>query len=391
MAEVFSQNCGRCGLVATPHIDNLTLGDDHPFQLQRYQLACELLEELGLVAAAGVERLEAPPAPTEVLARFHRSDYLARLREFSASNAARADFRYGLGDVENPVFKGMYEWSAGCCGGTLTAAKLVVDGGYRVVFNPAGGYHHAQPARASGFSYLNDAAVAIGELVDRGLRVAYLDLDAHHGDGVQQAFYDTDRVLTISLHETGKDFYPQTGFAEELGAGAGYGYAVNVPFLRHADDLIFEQAFTRVVLPLLGAYRPDVLVTQAGVDGMRSDPLSRLEFTTRSYEFAAATLRDLQLPWVILGGGGYDQINVARGWALFWAAALGRNVPDRFPPRFTARLAALGFDRRALRDAPHLAQPWDFARAQQDLERVLALLLRRLTPVHGDLRQRVGA
>ena len=388
---VISQSCARFGLIATPRIENLTLGDDHPFQLLRYQLAFELLDELGLVEGSQLRLVACPPAPVQVLERFHRRDYLERLREFSGSGEPRADFRFGLGDVENPVFPGMYEWFSGCCGGTLAAARMVAEEGFRVVFNPAGGYHHAQPAKASGFSYLNDAAVAIAGLVEKGLRVAYLDIDAHHGDGVQQAFYDTDRVLTISLHETGKDFYPRTGFADELGEGRGYGYAVNVPFLRHADDLVFEQAFNRVVLPLLQAYRPDVLFTQIGVDGLRSDPLSRLEFTTRSYEVAAAALRELDLPWVILGGGGYDQVNVARGWAIFWGTVLGRTLPDRFPPRFAQRLGALGGDGIALRDAPHLAQPGDFARAQQDLERVLGFLLRRLAPVHGDLRRRLGA
>jgi acetoin utilization protein AcuC len=385
-----SQRCARFGVMVSQRFEAAGFGDDHPFTVERYRLAYELLKELGLLDGAAVVRVDSPLAPEADLAAFHHPDYLARLREFSAAGAGRADFRFGLGDVENPVFPGMYEWARRCCGGTLEATRLVVDGGFRAAFNPAGGYHHAQPARASGFSYLNDAAIAIGTLVRRGLRVAYLDLDAHHGDGVQQAFYATDRVLTISLHETGKDFYPQTGFADELGEGAGYGYAVNVPFLRHADDLVFEQAFSRVVLPLLAAYRPDVLFTQVGVDGMRSDPLTRLEFTTRSFEFAARSLRELKLPWVVLGGGGYEPLNVARGWALFWGTALGAELPDRLPPAFAARARALGWASGALRDPPHLAQPGDFSRAQQDLERVLAFLERRLAPFHGAWQGRGG-
>ncbi len=380
---VNSQSCARFGVIASQRFDDAGFGEDHPFQALRYRMSYELLAELGLLDGGSVIPVDSPLAPEEVLAGFHHPDYLARLREFSVAGSGRADFRYGLGDVENPIFPGMYEWARWCCGGTLEATRLVVDGGFRAVFNPAGGYHHAQPSRASGFSYLNDAAIAIGTLVRRGLRVAYLDLDAHHGDGVQQAFYSTDLVLTISLHETGKDFYPHTGFADELGEGAGYGYAVNVPFVRHADDLIFEQAFTRMVLPLLTAYRPDVLFTQAGVDGLRGDPLSRLEFTTRSFEFAARALRELQIPWVILGGGGYDKLNVARGWALFWGTATGTELPDRLPPKFAARVRALGGSGDALRDPPHLAQPGDFSRAQQDLDRVLEYLERRLEPLHG--------
>ena len=375
-------------LLTSARFSAVSFGEEHPFKVQRYRLAYDLIEELGLGRAPTFSRVEAPLAAEEILGTFHRQDYLQRLREFSASESPRADFRYGLGDVENPVFPEMYDWSRLCCGATLEAMRLVVEDGFRTAFNPAGGYHHAQPARASGFSYLNDAAIAIRSYLDRGLRIAYLDLDAHHGDGVQQAFYDTDRVLTISVHENGKDFYPHTGFADELGAGAGYGYAVNIPLLRHADDLIFEQVLTRMVMPLLRGYRPDLLVTQAGVDGMRTDPLARLEFTTRSYELAARALASLEVPWVILGGGGYDKCNVARCWALFWAAACGVDLSDRLPPRFSARARSLGWHGDSLRDAPHLAQPGDFARAQRDLERVLGFLERRLEPVHGILRRR---
>ncbi|AMV72344.1 acetoin utilization protein AcuC [Desulfuromonas sp. DDH964] len=375
-------------LLTSKHFSAVSFGEEHPFKVQRYRLAYDLIEELGLGRGPTVSCVEAPLATEEILGNFHRQDYLQRLREFSLSITPRADFRFGLGDVENPVFPEMYDWSRLCCGATLEAMRLVVEDRFRAAFNPAGGYHHAQPARASGFSYLNDAAIAIRSYLDRGLRIAYLDLDAHHGDGVQQAFYDTDRVLTISVHENGKDFYPHTGFADELGEGAGYGYAVNIPLLRHADDLIFEQALTRMVLPLLRSYHPDLLVTQAGVDGMRTDPLARLELTTRSYEFAARSLASLGIPWVILGGGGYDKCNVARCWALFWAAACGIELSDCLPPGFRARARSLGWQGESLRDAPHLAQPGDFARAQRDLERVLGFLERRLEPVHGISRRR---
>ncbi len=252
-----------------------------------------------------------------------------------------------------------------------------------MAFNMAGGWHHAHAARASGFSYLNDAVIAIQELVGRGLRVAYVDIDAHHGDGVQEAFYDTDRVLTISLHESGKDFFPQTGFTREMGRGKGYGYAVNVPFAPHSDDLIFEQAFRRIVLPLLQVFRPDVLVTQLGVDALRTDPLTRLELTTSALEFAARAFLQSGIPWVALGGGGYDKINVARAWTLIWAAALQQAVPDLLPAGFVETARALGRPVRLLRDSPRLAHPDDFARAQAALDLTLASLERRLLPMHG--------
>ncbi len=377
---------GRCALLYSRRFAETAFGEDHPFKAHRYRLTFEVMERLGLLAPPGVKVVECPLAEEAELLLFHRPDYLARLREFSLAEGARADFRFGLGDVENPVFPGLYDWARLSCGGTLEAVRQVLDGGCRLAFNMAGGCHHAQPARASGFSYLNDAAVAIAGLVRRGLRIAYVDLDAHHGDAVQQAFYRSNRVLTISLHENGKDFYPQTGFVTEMGEGEGYGYAVNIPLLRHADDLIFEQAFSRAILPLLDAFRPDLLITQMGVDGLRTDPLTRLEFTTRSVEFASRAFLATGLPWVALGGGGYDSFNVARSWALFWGAANGAPLPDDLPPGFGPNDPGKGAGPGRLRDRPHLAHPDDFSRAQAELERVLGYLERRLLPLHGARR-----
>ena len=373
----------RRAFIYSNRFGDYSYGTEHPFKVLRYRLAYDLIRELGLLDGETNLLVESPSASEEALSSFHRRDYLETLREFSRGDGSRANFFYGLGDVENPVFHGLYDWASLVCGGTMEAVRQVVDGGCRAAFNMAGGWHHAHAARASGFSYLNDAVVAIQGAVGRGLRVAYVDIDAHHGDGVQNAFYDSDRVLTISLHETGDDFFPQTGYPQEMGRGKGYGYAVNVPFCAHSDDLIFEQAFKRVVRPLLSAFHPDLLVTQMGVDGLRTDPLARLEFTTGALEFAARSFLDTGIPWVALGGGGYDKINVARGWTLVWGVMNGMEVPGRFPPGFAATLAEFGADSVLLRDLPRLAHPDDFSRAQAFLERNLAILERRLFPLHG--------
>lgn len=360
-----------------------SFGQDHPFKIQRLALTFQLCQELGLLDGKSVDLVECPPAREEDLLVFHRRDYVQALREFSQGEGGRANFMFGLGDVENPVFPGLFEWALLGCGGTLEAVRQVLDQRCRRAFNIAGGWHHAHAARASGFSYVNDAVIAIEEAVRKGRRVAYVDLDAHHGDGVQEAFYDTDRVLTISLHETGKDFFPHTGFPREMGRGQGYGYAANVPLAAHSDDLIFEQAFRRVVLPLLTAYRPDLLVTQLGMDVLLTDPLTRLELTTGSVEYAARCFLHTGLPWVALGGGGYDKINVARGWSLVWAIMTGCSVPDLLPPGFNRLASSLGYHSGRLRDLPHLAHPDDFCRAQDSLERHVAFLERRLFPLHG--------
>lgn len=372
-----------CILIYSSRFGDYSYGEDHPFKVARYRLTHDLMAELGLLDLQGTRVVESPLAPEESLLSFHRRDYLETLKEFSQFDIPRANFFYGLGDVENPVFQGLYDWSRLVAGGTLEAAKQVVDHGARVAFNIGGGWHHAHAARASGFSYLNDAVIAINELIARGLRVAYVDIDAHHGDGVQEAFYTTDRVLTISLHESGRDFFPQTGFTREMGEGEGYGYSVNVPFTAHADDLIFEQAFRRVVLPLLEAYRPDVLVTQLGVDTLRTDPMARLELTTGAIELAARSFLQTGLPWVALGGGGYDRLNVARAWTLIWGVMTGTQLPDLLPPRFAAAAASLGDASGHLRDLPHLAQPDDYARAQLALDKTLRELEKRVFPLYG--------
>ena len=373
----------RSAFLYSQRFGDFSYGDDHPFKVQRYRLAYELVSELGLLNSETVRQIECPLIEESALLGFHAADYLQTLKEFSASATARANFRFGLGDVENPIFPGVYDWARLGCGGTLAAATMVADGEVEVAFSMAGGYHHAQPARASGFSYLNDAVVAIQALLGRGLRVAYVDIDAHHGDGVQQAFYASDQVLTISLHETGENFFPQTGFVHELGEGKGFGYAVNIPFRAHADDLIFEQAFKQLVSPLLAAYRPDILVTQMGVDGLRTDPLSRLELTSGSIELAARCFAQLAIPWVALGGGGYDKFNVARCWTLLWAIMSRAQVPEELPPLYQQTIATLGRRETLLRDQPRLAHPDDYGRAQRALDQSLAYLQRKLFPLHG--------
>lgn len=381
---VISQAIERAFIYSSKFADcSCSYGEDHPFKILRFCLTYDLVRELGLFSLPGVGIVEAESAPESALLSFHRPDYLETLSRFSLDDEPRANFFYGLGDVENPVFKGLYDWSRLVCGATLTATRLVAESGLRLAFNMAGGWHHAQPARASGFSYLNDSVVAIHHLVEQGFRVAYVDIDAHHGDAVQSAFYDTDRVLTLSLHEWAKDFYPNTGAVEEFGLGRGYGYSINVPLAPHADDLVFEQAFRRVVLPLLKAYRPDILFTQLGVDSLRTDPLTRLEFTTGALEFAARSFLATGLPWIAVGGGGYDKFNVARSWALIWAIMAGADVPDRLPAGYLARATELGESSPLLRDRPRLSHPDDFSRAQASLDRTIRIIEQKIFPLYG--------
>jgi acetoin utilization protein AcuC len=224
-------------------------------------------------------------------------------------------------------------------GGSLTAMEEVLAGRMRVAVNYSGGLHHAMARRASGFCIYNDPAIVCGLLADKGMRVAYVDIDAHHGDGVQAAFYETDQVLTISLHESGRTLFPGTGFAYERGRGKGGGYSINVALPAYTDDAAYIRAFDEVVRPLVERYRPDVLVTQQGIDPHFSDPLTHLQISTRTREHAVRWFKDSPYPWVAMGGGGYALDAVRRTWALEFLIMLGAEVPDGLrdvdPPAWT--------------------------------------------------------
>ena len=223
--------------------------------------------------------------------------------------------------------------------------------------------------------------IAINTLLAKGLRVAYLDLDAHHGDGVQEAYYDTDRVLTISLHESGIYFFPGTGFENEIGTGIGMGYSVNIPLLEHTDDALYMKAFDEVAFPLIAAFNPDVMVTQLGADTFRTDPLTRLEITTHAYTYIMRKLKALQIPWVAVGGGGYDNMNVARAWTIAWAIMNGRELSPRLPGSFIKIIRALGLPHKMLLDAMHWANEDERNRALDAVEKSIATIKKTVFPI----------
>ena len=370
----------RTALIYSPLFAHFDYGDDHPFKLLRHRMAYDLMDAYGLLTLPGMAIRDCRPAPDDLLLTFHDPAYIARLREFSASEEPRADFRYGLGDADCPVFKGLYDCAALGAGATFEAVRLVEEEGFEVAFNMNGGWHHAHRARASGFSYINDAVVAINWLVERGRRVLYLDIDAHHGDGVQEAFYDTDRVLTISLHESGIYFFPGTGFEDEIGEGAGRGYSVNVPLLAHTDDAIYMKAFDEVAYPLIAAYDPDIIVTQIGVDTFRTDPLTNLEITTHCYSYIMRKLKALKIPWVALGGGGYEMMNTARAWTIAWAIMNGVPLDPRLPAAFIDRIERLGYPNRVLLDSMHWSEEEERNLALDAVEKSIARIRHAIFP-----------
>jgi len=255
---------------------------------------------------------------------------------------------HGLGTADNPVFEGMHEVSALIVGGGIEGIAAVLDGRCRRTFNIAGGLHHAQRDRASGFCVYNDPAVAIAWALRENpdARVAYVDVDAHHGDGVQNAFYDTDRVLTLSVHESGQYLFPDTGFVSDIGAGAGEGFAVNVPMPPLAGDGCYHEVLERVIAPALRAYRPDILVAQCGCDNHHEDPLTHLALTLPGYRtlvhdlFALADeVCDGRI--AACGGGGYGVYRtVPRAWTCVLAELLGEMLPEELPEAWRAQDSA---------------------------------------------------
>jgi acetoin utilization protein AcuC len=327
-------------------------GPQHPLRMERLGLTWRLMEAYGLTTLPGVAVHRPEAAPESAIARYHHPDYIAMLKACNEGVVPRAAAAFGLGPGDNPVFRGVWDCARLVGGGSLLAADLIARGDVDRVFHFAGGLHHAVDQRASGFCYVNDAVLAIMRLRERGLRVAYVDIDAHHGDGVQAAFYHDPNVLTISTHERGERLFPGTGFVREAGAGAGVGYSVNLPLEAYTDTAIYLPAFEEVVPPLLDAFKPDVVVAQLGVDAHRTDPLTHLQLDIQGFARAVQRITELSPQLLALGGGGYDLQNVARGWTAAWAVMNGIELPDELPASYAEEARAAGFSVRTLRDAP---------------------------------------
>jgi acetoin utilization deacetylase AcuC-like enzyme len=334
-------------LVYRPEYEAYDFGPEHPLQPARIRTALDLIRSSGL-GPAPEQRLAPPPASLEDLQLVHSRRYVEAVQSLDAFAddplMAIEAARWGLGPGDSPAFVGMHSASAMVAGGTLHALRDVLDGRSQHAFNPAGGLHHALRERASGFCIYNDAAVAIASsLQAREARVLYLDFDAHHGDGVQAAFYDEPRVLTFSIHETGRHLFPGTGFLHELGAGLGRGYSLNLPVEPFTEDDSWLAALHLLLPPIAEWFAPDVIVSQHGCDSHAWDPLTDLRLSTRAFVAQASLVHRLAHQhaggrWVALGGGGYDWARVVpRSWAAVWAEMSGQALPQDLPDDWKTR------------------------------------------------------
>jgi acetoin utilization protein AcuC len=368
-------------------------GVEHPMNPVRLALTMSLARQLGVLERPNVTTVRPELAGEDVLTLVHDPGYLEVVRR-------APDRPWGIGhgfeSTDNPVFPHMYEASALIAGGSVLAAERVWSGASQHAVNLAGGLHHAMRSRASGFCVLNDPAVAIARLLQLGAeRVAYVDVDVHHGDGVQAAFYGDPRVLTVSVHQSPLTLFPGTGFPDEVGRGDAVGTSVNLALPPGTDDAGWHRAFQAVVPSVLRAFRPQVLVTQAGCDTHHEDPLAELGLTVdgqrRSYEVLHGLAHELcGGRWVALGGGGYGLVRcVPRAWTQLLAEATGEQLPaDRTVPEdwrlevLQRRLRVPAPERMGERDGALEWAPWQPGE-DGPLGRAVIASRRAVFPLHG--------
>ena len=337
------------GFIYTDAYLDYDYGPTHPLRIIRLKLTYGLIKSYGLLDLPSVQFIPTIKAEEKDLAAFHSEEYLNILKQANEGYPMEDVYFYGLGPGDNPIFPGLFNLSLLLTGATLQAVDFVADGKGEIAFNIAGGLHHAMRARASGFCYINDPVIGIMRLLNRGKRVAYIDIDAHHGDGVQKAFYETNQVLTISLHESGHTLFPGTGFEYEIGEGEGEGYSVNLPFPPHTEDEVYVWVFDEVVPELVHAFKPDVVVTQLGVDTFYDDPLTNLHLSIFGFERILKKIKNLAPRWIALGGGGYNISNVARAWTLAWAVMNGIELNEKLPESFLKEAVEFGIEEKELR------------------------------------------
>ena len=309
-------------------------GSAHPLKPERLLRTVNLLDAYHAFQAPNVKVIEPRLASVDELALFHTRDYIDAVKSLSDGENRVSAYNYGFGSGDNPIFEGMYETESLKAGSSLMAAEAVISGQCDVAFSFGGGLHHAMPGHASGFCVFNDAAIAIAWLVEGGARVAYVDIDAHHGDGVQAGFYTTNDVLTISLHQDGRTLFPGTGFVSETGRGLGEGFSVNVPLAPSTDDETYLRAFDQIVPPLLERFNADVVVTQLGVDTHYKDPLTHLMLTTAGHKALYERFAQMAPRWLALGGGGYAIDVVPRSWTLAFAVMAEQSLSDELPAAY---------------------------------------------------------
>ncbi len=355
-------------------------GPDHPFKPERAQKTLNLCRRYGTLFVPNTSVQTPSKLAYEKLLLAHSEEYLDVLQRISKGEIFKEMFKFGIGTEDNPPLPGIYDWSVGCAGATWGGIMEILKGNAEVAFNPLGGYHHALRSSASGFCYINDIVIAIRDALnyDKGIKIAYLDIDAHHGDAVQKAFYEEDRVLFISMHESGENIYPFTGFARELGEGKGKGFNINIPFPPGTDDEIYMYAFYQIVVPSIRRFQPDLLFTQVGADSIISDPLTDFMLTNNSYVEIIKQIKTLCLKVLATGGGGYDIYRTARCWTLAWSILNDLEPKDEFAGLVGGMMFGPEMEVSSLYDRPYIVKGPKKEKIRKQVEKTVKFLFEKL-------------
>ncbi|RMH05744.1 MAG: acetoin utilization protein AcuC, partial [Aquificota bacterium] len=318
--------------------------NNHPLRIPRVSLLLEFLYALELLQED--EFVESRFATFDELRLFHTEDYLLALKEADGCNCVKREWRelYNIGNYENPISPATWRGSLLATGSSVQAVELFLQG--FLPFNPAGGMHHAYPSKANGFCFINDPGIALEYLLSKGFkRVLYIDLDAHHCDGVQDFFYQEDRVFVYSIHQSPEYAFPfKRGFFHERGEGKGKGYNLNLPLPKGVNDTEFLKVLENTLLPVVEFYKPEVYVLQLGTDPLLEDYLSKFELSNWGFLKAFELVRELLGDGIYLGGGGYHPVALARAWALIWCSMSGKEVPKRLEEKAKRVLASVNFE-----------------------------------------------
>ncbi|TRM68856.1 hypothetical protein BD626DRAFT_392509 [Schizophyllum amplum] len=362
-----------------PDVGAYTYGLGHPMKPHRIRVAHELISAYGMLDKMHV--LRAKRATPETITAFHTDEYVDFLNKVSPETVRELSYngsRFLVGD-DNPAFEGVFEYCQISAGGSIAAANRLASGATDIAINWAGGLHHAKKREASGFCYVNDIVLGIIELLRTYPRVLYVDIDCHHGDGVEEAFYTTDRVMTCSFHKYG-EYFPGTGTQRDIGVGRGRGYALNVPFKDGLTDDALASVFEPIMDKILEVFDPSAIVLQCGSDSLSGDKLGCFNLTMQGHAHCVQFLRKKNVPLILLGGGGYTVKNVGRTWAFETACALGiedtidPNLPwneyfEWFGPRYRLEVVASNME--------------DLNRKDGSLEQVKEIALKNLDLIKG--------
>ncbi|MCP4683239.1 MAG: acetoin utilization protein AcuC [Desulfobacterales bacterium] len=354
---------------------------NYPWSVRRTEATYQLCNKLKLLDHKWISvHIPAPARESEILL-FHDKNYINLLKKANKGGFYEKWLAYGLGTTECPVYKGVYDYNLLGTGATLLGVTLIDDGTVNIVFNPTGGFHHAGKDFAAGFCYINDVVLAAKRWLSRKKRVFYVDIDAHHGDQVQEAFYNSSRVLTLSFHESGKTLFPfKTGFEDEIGKGYGKGYSVNVPLPEGTGDDEFMWAFQKIFLPLVKSFKPDVVIASLGADGIFSDPLSNLNLTNAGLTQAVQMIVDHSPRLLALGCGGYSLENSVRTWALEWAVLNGQGCSEEDVMSFGGTFWGDGIC--SLQDTQSFIPDEIREKNKKEIRRIVRIVQKTIFPVH---------